>query len=299
MPGLPDDATAQDAPEQTSLGASHFIFDTSSSSSGASRTGMPGLPDDATAQSIGAEQDAAGDHSLISMSEENPEEEDKSKDTEEDVEALDRTGYGWSVGSELHDQNRCRPCSFIAAGTECAAGSTCTFCHLWHQAEKSKRYRPQKSQRQLYKQVLSHIDTTFTTDEGRQQARESLAAKSAYAERLIRHTETPNEDTGSAGSTASATALGRGIEGMAVQQAEQGAVARGLLSVIASSVRGGAKQKGRSKGRGASAAQVRRGSSAFSLPLPRTPGLQTTPETSKGRSSDTSRAAGAKRKGRG
>lgn len=52
-----------------------------------------------------------------------------------------------SMGSALHAQRQCKPCSFMHKDKVCENGAMCPFCHLCEAGEKKKRKKEKKAAR--------------------------------------------------------------------------------------------------------------------------------------------------------
>lgn len=55
-----------------------------------------------------------------------------------------------SIGSIEHASNTCKPCLFWFQGT-CSKGVLCTYCHMAHKGQRTKRIRPGKKMREYFK----------------------------------------------------------------------------------------------------------------------------------------------------
>jgi len=68
---------------------------------------------------------------------------------------LDVTPALYTIGSQLHDEGLCSPCSYFPRQRGCLAGETCTFCHLSHERRK---HRPPKGVRDRCKRAAKTLD---------------------------------------------------------------------------------------------------------------------------------------------
>jgi len=57
----------------------------------------------------------------------------------------------WSIGGELHDQGKCRPCAFFHT-KGCSSGNDCPFCHRCPPFERTRRKQCNRKQREERKE---------------------------------------------------------------------------------------------------------------------------------------------------
>eukprot|EP00747_Dinoflagellata_sp_TGD_P105703 gnl/TRDRNA2_/TRDRNA2_169632_c1_seq4.p1 gnl/TRDRNA2_/TRDRNA2_169632_c1~~gnl/TRDRNA2_/TRDRNA2_169632_c1_seq4.p1 ORF type:complete len:254 (+),score=21.34 gnl/TRDRNA2_/TRDRNA2_169632_c1_seq4:101-862(+) len=80
----------------------------------------------------------------------------------ENIVSAEGSEHLWSVGSELHESNECKPCIWLRHPSGCNKGEGCNYCHLYH--PKSRRTRPSKEFRAKCKDLVAQLDERFPDD---------------------------------------------------------------------------------------------------------------------------------------
>lgn len=71
-----------------------------------------------------------------------------------------------SVGSEMHEQGRCIPCSFYCFKKQgCGSGAACNFCHMAHTSNKKLRQREWRKAQDT-QSWTRHVSKNITGDFG-------------------------------------------------------------------------------------------------------------------------------------
>mmetsp|Transcript_81443 Transcript_81443/g.174378 ORF Transcript_81443/g.174378 Transcript_81443/m.174378 type:complete len:232 (-) Transcript_81443:86-781(-) len=66
-----------------------------------------------------------------------------------------------SLGSQLHESGKCKPCHYMHSQAGCKQGANCGFCHYDH-PNVSRAARPCKSKRSKVKRFAGMLETVFT-----------------------------------------------------------------------------------------------------------------------------------------
>eukprot|EP00747_Dinoflagellata_sp_TGD_P105701 gnl/TRDRNA2_/TRDRNA2_169632_c1_seq12.p1 gnl/TRDRNA2_/TRDRNA2_169632_c1~~gnl/TRDRNA2_/TRDRNA2_169632_c1_seq12.p1 ORF type:complete len:250 (+),score=21.30 gnl/TRDRNA2_/TRDRNA2_169632_c1_seq12:101-850(+) len=80
----------------------------------------------------------------------------------ENIVSAEGSEHLWSVGSELHESNECKPCIWLRHPSGCNKGEGCNYCHLYH--PKSRRTRPSKEFRARCKNIVHQLDQEIPDD---------------------------------------------------------------------------------------------------------------------------------------
>lgn len=100
-------------------------------------------------------------------------------------EATPASAQSWSVGSDLHNEGKCRPCHYVHTDLGCLNGNHCNFCHLPH--TKKSRPRPCKTKRLQCKKFVRMLEEVRSKKpEQFAEAMQSVSARSSYLHGILK-----------------------------------------------------------------------------------------------------------------